>query len=250
MNRAAAFLFALQLVGNALLLSLGYYWLGIGESDAAHLAWSTLVVIAFAGSALWLHGTALAFFHHDIAPSFVDAVRTALRHVLPLVVVGIAAAIIYGLLAYWHDSFGHKAFVIGSYATMKLRKPVPPASVLRWYQALVWLLRWLVVPAVVFPLAANVAASGWAGFRLHSLRRCRNPLYWIEVCALLLLAVWVPLKLIRWIPQIPRFEWQIVSFLGRAGVAYLLFVAALLALEFVTSAGRPRLSQPNTASAP
>src|SRR6185437_1486561 len=68
-----------------------------------------------------------------------------LRHLLPLFVLALAAAVIYGLLAWWHDSFQHNAFVIGSYTTMKLRKPVPPSSVERGFHALIWILRWIVV---------------------------------------------------------------------------------------------------------
>ncbi len=208
------------------------------------------MVIAFVCAALWLHGTSLALFDREAPLNFGSAARTALWHLLPLFVIAIAAALIYGVLAYWHDSFAHKAFVIGSYTTMKLRKPVPPSGVLRWYHGLIWLLRWLIVPAVLFPLAAAVARFGWRGFHLRSLKRGKNVLYWLEVCALLLLAIWVPFKLFFWVPQITPFAWQMVSFLARLGSGYLLFVAALLSLEFLTSAGKPPLTQPSTTSSP
>src|SRR5581483_6028963 len=146
----------------------------------------------FVCAALWLHGTSLALFHREAPLSFGAAARTTLRHLLPLFLIAIAAALIYGLLAYWNDSFAHKAFVIGSYTTIKLRKPVPPSGVLRWYRGFIWLLRWLIVPALLFPLTATVARFGWRGFRLHSLRRGKNLVYWFEVCVLLLLAIWVP----------------------------------------------------------
>ena len=129
MNRSTASIVALHLFGDALLLWLGYYWLGIGESDAVHLAWSAVVIVTFTIAALWLHGTALVLFNREAGSRFTIAVRTALRHLPPLIVIAIVAGIIYGLLAWWRESFGHSAFFIGSYATMKLRKPVDRKSV-------------------------------------------------------------------------------------------------------------------------
>jgi hypothetical protein len=249
MKSSVVALCALHLFGNALLLWIGYYWLGLGESDAAHLAWSALVIVACICGALWLHGTALVLFERGNETRFGGAARTALRHLAPLFLLAMVAAVVYGLLARWHDGFGHNAFVLGSYATMKLRKPVAPSGVLRGFYVLIWLLRWMIVPALLFAFAAGVAMQGWAGFRLGNLRRAQW-FYWLEVCALLLCAIWAPLKLVNWIPQTDRFALQVASLLSRLGVGYLLFVMALLVLEFVTSRGRPRATQLSTAGSP
>ncbi len=243
-------LFLLHLVGNGLLLWLGYYWLSIGESDGAHLAWSALVLLIFICSALWLHGTALARFRPDANLSFAQAAGRAARNLAPLFVLGIAALIVYALLAWWHDSFGHVAFVAGSYATMRLRKPVPPTSVERGFHVFIWILRWLIVPVILLPLASAVAVRDWAGWRWGALRPGKRVLYWIEVCALLVVAIWVPLKLVAWVPLAAHFNTQMISFLARFGVGYLLFVCGLLAVEFLTSSGTPRATQPSTAGSP
>lgn len=250
MNRSISLLGALHLVGNALLLWLGYYWLGIAESSGVKLAWSVLVIVFFICSAVWLHGTALALFHRDRESTFSSAARTALRHLAPLFVIAICAAAIYWWLAHWYDSFDHPAFVIASYATMKLRKPVRPASVLRAFHVFIWILRWLIVPVILFPLAAGAANAGWRGLAHNFFRRSKWILYAAAVCLLLLCAIWIPLKLVAWVPEIPRFSLQMLSFLARIGVGYLLFVAALLSIEFLTSAGRPRLSQSKTVASP
>jgi hypothetical protein len=243
-------LFLLHFVGNGLLLWLGYYWLGIGESDGAHLAWSALVLLFFICSVLWLHGTAFARFRPDANLSLAQAAGRAARNLAPLFVLGIAALIIYALLAWWHDSFGHVAFVAGSYATMRLRKPVPPTSVERGFHVFIWILRWLVVPVLLLPLASAIAIRGWDAWRWSALRPGRRVVYWIEVCALLVVAIWVPLKLVAWVPAAVGFNTQMISFLARLGAGYLLFVCALLAVEFLTSSGRPRLTQPSTAVSP
>jgi hypothetical protein len=250
MSRSTIELFLAHLIGNAALLWLGYYWLGLNESDAAHLVWSAVIVLFFACCALWLHGTALVMFNREAGTGFRRAANMAFRHLPPLLTLAIGAVIIYGLIAYWHDSFGHKAFVIGSYATMKLRKPVPPSGVQRAFFVLIWLLRWVVVPVFLLPLAGTVAARGWSGFRLAALRRSKQFVWWIQVCALLLLAILVPLEILAWVPKFNPFAIQMLSFIARIGAGYLLFVAALLALEFFTSAGKPRFSQPSTVSSP
>jgi hypothetical protein len=211
---------------------------------------SLAVLLIFIFGALWLHGSAFAHFDRAENLSFRLAAMRALRHLLPLFVLALAAAIIYGLLAWWHDSFQHNAFVIGSYSTMKLRKPVPPSAVERGFHAFIWILRWIVVPVMLLPLAAAAARDGWRGLRWQSLRPGRRVVYWIEVVALLLVAIWVPLKLIDWIPHVSSFGAQVASLVVRMGLGYLLFVAALLSLEFFTSSGRPRATQASTASAP
>jgi hypothetical protein len=239
-----------HLVGNALLLWLGYYWLGLDESDATHLAWSATVILIFVCGALWLHGTAMAMFNLEHEWGFGQAAAVALRRLLPLLVLTVVVLCIYGLLSYWHDSFQHKAFVIGSYATMRLRRPVPPSGVMRVFGVFIWILRWIVIPGLFIPLACEVVAHGWSGFRRTGLWRAKRPVWWLEICALLLVAILVPLKLVGWVPHLDHFPSQMVSFIVRLGVGYLLLVAGLLTLEFAASAGKPRWSQPSTVSSP
>ena len=59
MNRPAFGLVIAHLVGNALLLYVGYRWLGMSESDGPHLLASISALLLFVFGALWLHGTAL-----------------------------------------------------------------------------------------------------------------------------------------------------------------------------------------------
>jgi hypothetical protein len=63
-------------------------------------------------------------------------------------------------------------------------------------------------------------------------------------------AIWVPLKVIAWIPPMSSFGMELASAIARIGGAYLLFVAACLFAAFVTSRGRPAASQPSTTVSP
>jgi hypothetical protein len=239
-----------HLVGNALVLWLGYYWLGISESDGAHLAWSAIVLLFFMVSALWLHGTSFAVFDGESQPPLHAAASTTSGHLVPLFVLAVIAIFIYWVLTALFDKFAHSAFVIASFWTLHVRKPLSPARVLSCWHAFIWLLRWVIVPAILLPFAAAIASNGWRGYRVRSLRRSRSPLYWVEVCALMLLAIWVPLRLLHWVPELKPFNAQMASFLGRLALGYLLFVFSLLLIEFFTSAGKPRVTQPSTAGSP
>src|SRR5579871_6045006 len=90
----------IHLPANALLLWLAYEWLSLGESTTGRVAGSALMALAILAAACWLHGATFAGFRSEglgIAGGF----RTAMKHLLPLVVVAIAAIAIYGFLAWW-----------------------------------------------------------------------------------------------------------------------------------------------------
>jgi len=247
---ASRWLYLTHLVGNALLLWLGYYWLGVGESTTARLLWSALLAVIGLCGALWLHGAGFAYFRFPDRLAIRPAFQAALAHLPALFLLAIVALLIYGLLAWWRDYSVQPALKIASYLTLKTRKPVKPASAQAVFDGALWLVRWLVVPVILLPLASAIASKGRHGFRGESRGVRRRPLYWIEVIGLLLIGIWLPLKLIVWVPGLHSFGMQMVSFLFRLLIAYLLFTAALLSLEFFTSGGRPRVSQVKTASAP
>ena len=68
MSTAARKLFLLHLVTDALLLWLGYEWLGVGESTRLRLVWSALDALAILALVCWFHGATLVFFHTGGGP--------------------------------------------------------------------------------------------------------------------------------------------------------------------------------------
>jgi hypothetical protein len=248
MNRNLATLGALHLAGNALILWLGYAWLGMGESNTLGLLFSAFVILFFACSAAWLHGLAMIHFDGSAGSSLRRASRIALRHIPPLLVLVFIACVVYALLGWVYGSLGGLAFTIGSYLTMLFRKPVAPQKILAIFHALIWILRWLVVPALLVPAVAHVAVRGWPGFRIS--QQSKRARYWLQMFLLLLAAVWFPIKLLAWIPGMPNFAAEMASFLIRLAVAYLLFAGLLLVLEWRTAGGRPVVTQPSTSSTP
>jgi hypothetical protein len=246
MTRAIRILSAVHVVANALLLWLGYYWLGIGESRTASLLWSAVVALALVCLSCWLHGGTFAYFVEQ-GTGLPVAFRTALRNLLAIFAALVVILLLYFLLSRWSDYSTQPAFNISSWLTLKFRKPVRPNSVFRIFRAVTWLVRWVVLPVLVLPWLAAVASQGWAGFRR---RLATKRLYWLEAPLLLLCALWLPFRLMDWVPHMGSFTMEMVSFAIRMLVAYLLFVAAWLLLTFLTSAGRPVLSHPITEAKP
>ena len=235
---------AVHLVGNALLLLLGYYWLGIGESRTLTLLWSLVVVLLFVCLTCLLHGAALVGQALGLS-----TFRTALRNLVPLVLAALAILALYLLVSRWSDYSSDPAFKIASWLTLKFHKPVKPNTILRIFNVVTWLLRWVVLPVPLLPMLSGVASTGWRGFRQFAQLSGRR-LFWIQAPILLLCAFWLPLKLINWVPQAGSFTMEILSFSARLLFAYLLFVASWLLLARLTSAGKPVLSHPRTAVSP
>jgi hypothetical protein len=244
MIRAIRNVAALHLAGNALLLAIGYYWLGTPESGALTLSWSALVLLALVSSACWLHAGTLLYFREGRG-----AFRRILGRLLPVVVLAIVLIGVYLLLARWEEYSMKPASSLASWFTMKLRRPVKPAAMLAIFNAALWLLRWVVVPVFALPLVSNVASEGWTGLRSFG-HVARNWRYWVVTVILMWCAFIAPLKLMSWVPSAAGFAMEMASFLARALAAYLLFNGGWLALLFLTSVGKPVFSQPSTAARP
>jgi hypothetical protein len=237
---------ALHVLANAILLFLGYYWLGIGESRALTLAESAAVALVLLALTCATYGATFAYFHVEQP---VAAWRTALRHLLPVSFATVVILVIYFLISFLSGYSVTLSATIASSLTLISRKPVHPSAILRVVNALFWIVRWIILPALLLPITSNAAREGWRGLRGFG-AATRNRWYWLEAPLLLLCAVWLPLELLGWVPRVHGFGMEAISFVLRAGVAYLLFVVAWLALAFVTSAGKPRFTQPSTAVSP
>lgn len=232
--RSTGLFAGIHLAGNAFLLWLGYTWLGLGESRAGALMGSMTVALAMVCMACWLHGASFPFFaERRVGAAF----GAALRRLPALIAASIAVLVVYVLLSRLADAMDQPGFTLASWLTLKLRKPVRPATVQRVFQAVFFVIRWVVLPVLMLPMVSAIASRGWRGFAGIG-GRCRSLLYWVEAPVLLLLAVWVPMKLIAWVPHVKSFHMEMTSFVVRAAAAYLLFVVGWLALASVTAGGK------------
>lgn len=246
MMRPTAILALIHALLSALLLAIGYYWLGVGEGRLPVLAWSFLVAFALIGLISWTYGASLVFFEQrQIGPAY----RTTLRNLVPVLLLVLIALTVYFLLAAWASYSPDPASTLASYLTLKTRKPVSPAAVLRVFNAVLWIVRWIILPVLLVPVLANIASRGWSGFRSFGSLAARW-VYWLAAPASLLCAFWIPLRLLGWVPHAGSFGAEMASFILRAALAYLLFIAGWLLLAFLTSGGNPRVTQPSTVVSP
>ena len=231
MSAASRRFFVLHLVADALLLWLGYLWLGVGESTRTWLIFSALAALGILALACWFHGATLVFFRKGGGPEvgIKDAFRTALGHLPALVAAAILVLGLYGLLAWAAAASGQPAFRLASWLTLKLRTAVKPTTVARIFLGAFWIVRWVVLPVALLPMASGIAARGWRGFGEFTWRRGWRR--WLEVPLLLVAGLLLPFVLLSWIPVVSGFTLEVVSFSLRMLVAYLLFVGALWTLE-------------------
>ena len=247
MRQLISRMIGIHLLSNALLLLLGYYWLGVAESHTSTLLWSICVALFIVALGVWTYGASLVYFRQRA--EWLKAWRTSLRHVLPLAMATLAVLLLYWALAKWANYSSQPAFKIASYITLKLRKPVRPSSIQLASNTIVWLVQWMVLPVLFLPMLSAISATGWSGFTAVG-SNVKRWLYWVETPVLLLCAVRLPLLLVRWVPPADSFGVQTASFAARAVVAYLLFGAAWMLLASVTPDGSPRPTQPSTAVSP
>jgi len=153
----------------------------------------------------------------------------------------LGAIAIYAFLAWWSGYSVRPATQLASWMTFHFRKPVKPATVLRYFSAVLWMVRWVLLPTDLLPLFSGVASRGWPAWRIRMAPYSR--LYRLEVPVLVLCALWVPLWLINWVPSTSGFTIEMVSFVSRTVVAYLLFVVSALLLAYLTSRDKPAASK-------
>jgi hypothetical protein len=234
-----------HMAAAGIVLWLGYYWLGVAETKAATLTWSiclALVILLLTSAAF---GAPFVWFRDQ--PSGVSSAwRTTLRHILPLAAAVLLLGLVCALLQILAPYTAKPAFQLASWLTQTLRKPVRPTIISTLFNAVFWLIRWMLIPVLAIPAQAAIAATG----RPTSAPNARTWRYWIAIPVLLFCTFKAPLLLLNWIPFTRNFGLEAASFTLRALAAYLLFGFGWLALAYVTSAGTPRLAQPTTAVSP
>ncbi len=231
MSAASRKFFVLHLVADAMLLWLGYLWLGVSESTRTLLIFSVLAALGILVLTCWFHGATLVFFRPTAGPvvGIKEAFRTALRRLPALLVAAILVLGLYGLLAWAAAASGHPAFRLASWLTLKLRTAVKPTTVARIFLGAFWFVRWVVLPVALLPMASGIAARGWRGVGEFTWRGGWRR--WLEIPLLLVAGLLLPFVVLSWVPAVSGFTLEVISFSLRMLVAYLLFVGTLWTLE-------------------
>ena len=170
MSSAARKLFLLHLVINALLLWVAYEWLGVGESTRTAAALERTLRARDSGAGLLVSRRHAGLFPQGEV-EIKDAFAASLRQVPALLAAAVLVLALYGLVAWAAAASGQPAFRLASWLTLKFRTPVKPVTVARIFLGGFWIVRWVLLPVALLPMASGIAAHGWRGVRRNWLAR-------------------------------------------------------------------------------
>lgn len=226
-------LWLLNLLGNAAVLGVWYYWLLIPDAHGWQVAWSAVLALVTILFVLWLRAGTLTWFRVSelrnqsaIGPAF----RRGWRHAFALAIWFASFVVIAWIIV----SAGNYTPQFSVWIRQKVNAGPPPRSVMHGSDWLLFILLWVVLPAIWVPIASTVAAVGLTGARmLRSLRVLRHPLYWLLFCLLMAMAAWVPYKLVTWVPELTTLHGQAWSAGLRFAAAYIILITSGLGIMWM-----------------
>ena len=247
-HKGVAKLWLLNLLGGAVLVLAVYGWLTLPDAHGWQVVASALLAIAIIFCGLWLRAGSFAYFRvagfRDTA-SVWQAFRHALRHIIAFAVWTILLAalewLLYSCLRYapqFGTWFWQKAPMLrfGS-----------PRAIFHTAQWIIWIVMALLL-AVWLPVASTVAAAGLrATLMVRSWRLLKPGSYWPWFCLLAIAGVYLPYKLVWWVPDLDTLRRQAWSAGLRFALAYVLLISAWVALLLVIGDRLSRLDPIDTA---
>lgn len=226
-------LWLLNLFANAAVLGGWYYWLLIPDAHGWQVASSAVLALITVLFVLWLRAGTLAWFRvaeYRTQPAIGSAFRRGARHIIPL---GIWAAL-GAFIAWIIFSAGIYTPQFSVWIRQKAGTGPSSRNVMHASDWLLFAVVWIVFPAIWAPVATTIAATGFSGgHALRSLRVLRQPMYWISLCVLIALGVWVPYKLVTWVPELTTLHQQAWSAGLRFAAAYLVLITAFILLVWM-----------------
>jgi hypothetical protein len=222
-------LWLIQAAGNAALFWLAFTWLGIRDSRGGQLVETAVLGLLIAASWLWLQDGTFAYCA-DRSQSLWAAFRKSLKTLAifaAIVIVFVAACWALGKLEGPLTTAGERT---ASWLTFHLRRPIKPASWVHGYLAVLWGVRWIVLPALTLPVAASAARNG-----IHGIWRKGRKVFWLQYLIALGVGFYLPSVLMEWVPKFNETTAQVLSFVMRFGLAYVLIITAWLSLVFFSA---------------
>ncbi len=233
-HKGVAKLWLLNLFGNAALLASVYVWLRLPDAHGGQVAASALLAVATSSAA---YGYALGRSLTSVLPSFVTpqlvwrAFRRAIRYIVALAIWAILLAILewglFSLLRYTPQ------FGVWFWQKIPALRFGSPRLIFHTAQWVIWIAMVLLL-AIWLPVASTVAAAGFKSRPMvRSWRLLKRLSYWLWFCGLAFAGVYLPYKLVWWIPDLDTLRQQAWSAGLRFALAYVLLISAWVALLLV-----------------
>jgi len=196
-------LWAVQFLGNALILLLYAGWLRLPEAHWWDLLLNLLVLLLAIAGALVLHGGTLNYFtraHADRAALLTPNFRRALKHCLAIAMW----ALVFFFLCFQADKLGDYGYTFPGYLRSELpnwiRKHTTADGFTSIYDFMAGFVLWVVLPGLLLPGALLAANHGFRGLiRLREWGRVlRRASYWVVLIMAVVPAGIVILLLLDW----------------------------------------------------
>jgi hypothetical protein len=228
-------LWLLNIVGNAAVLAAAYLWLQIPDARGWQVAASALLAVVVVASVLWLRAGTLAWFR--VGEFRKDgkiwrAYRHSLRHVPGLGIWVLVFVVIAWLLWGLHGYVPQFAV----WLRQKLGAGPTPRNIMADANWMLLFMIGLGMPGLWLPIATTISAVGFRPEHIICSRRVwKRPLYWLWFCLLLGFGIYVPYKLVWWIPDLQTIRQQFWSMGLRFLLAYAIGVTAFIAVVWMTA---------------
>lgn len=224
-------LWLLQFFVNPLLLGLFTLWLLIPVANAFHIALNIFVLVLLVVAFLLLHAGTLNYFFSQTANEpapLRSAFAAALRNLLP---VALCAALLYllfllaGVLGAYTDAYPP---YLRSIMPAFLRRHVGLSTIQGFFDALLFALRWILVPGLVLPFLASASHLGFRGFGRRGFAAWKLAVpsvsYWVLLIFAALVGVLATQKIMGMTPDFrtSTFAQEKNSLILRASASYLL----------------------------
>lgn len=228
-------LWLLNFVANAAVLVVWYFWLLIPDARGWQVAGSALLAIIVVALVLWLRAGTLAWFRvaeFRKQPTIWGAYRHAVRRVPALGIWVLVFVVIAWML--WDLHAYVPQFAV--WFRQHLGAGPSPRNVIAGASWLLLLLGGVVLPGLWVPIATTLAAVGFQAEHITLSRRVwKRPMYWMWFCLSLGVAVYIPYKLVWWIPDLQTIRQQAWSMGLRFLLAYATAMMAFIGLVWMTA---------------
>jgi hypothetical protein len=228
-------LWLLNFIGNAAALAAWYFWLLVPDAHGWQVAGSLLAAACIIALVVWLRaGTFVYFRLAEFRES--GAVWRAFRHSLRHLAALAMWAVVLAALLWFLIRLRIYPPQLGVWLWQKLPESLrfaSPRHLTQYAEWLLWFLILVVVPAIWLPIATTVAVTGFGKGLARSWHVLKRPMYWVWFCFFVLVGVYLPHKLIWWIPALDNLRKQAWSMSLRFLVAYLLLITAWIALVWM-----------------
>ncbi len=230
-------LWLIQFVANLLLFGLFTAWLLIPVANAGYLVLNILLALLLLVAALVLHAGTLNYFHslsRNESTPLKDVFTCALRNFLAVLVCAGAVFLLWIAVGKADAYQETLPAYLRSMTPMFFRKHAGLPAFQGLFDAILFALRWIVVPGLLLPFLAGASRLGFHGFGRQGLttwkKTVRSISYWGVVILSALLGVLATEKIMGWTPDFrtSTFTGEMVSLVLRTFVSYLLGLFAWL----------------------